>query len=250
MKAILTGGTGFIGWAGVDAKDKNDISMQLSNIRTSLDMLKLSRHLECNLFLAAGTVAEYVFNEHIIDFTKKQTPNDVYGAVKTSVHYLLEIVAEQLGQDMIWTVLPSTYGEGRTTGNILTYTITTLLEGSRPKYGNLQSMWDFAYVTDVAKAIIKIAESGRHNMTYGIGSGTHQTLRKYICTIRDLIDPKLPLGIGELENSAGKRGDMNILPSSCINIEPLTRDTGWKPAVTFEEGIKKTIQYYKDMKMR
>ena len=147
-----------LGWAGVDGKEKNNISLQLSNIQTSLDMLHLSKFLKCNLFLAAGTVAEYVFNEHVIDFSKKQTPNDVYGATKTSVHYLLEAVAAQLEQDMIWAVLPSTYGEGRTEGNILTYTITTLLEGKCPEYGNLQSMWDFVYVTDVAKAIIKIGE--------------------------------------------------------------------------------------------
>ena len=77
-----------LGWAGVDGKEKNNIPLQLSNIQTSLDMLHLSKFLKCNLFLAAGTVAEYVFNEHVIDFSKKQTPNDVYGATKTSVHYL------------------------------------------------------------------------------------------------------------------------------------------------------------------
>ncbi len=239
-----------LGWAGVDGKEKNNIPLQLSNIQTSLDMLHLSKFLKCNLFLAAGTVAEYVFNEHVIDFSKKQTPNDVYGATKTSVHYLLEAVAAQLEQDMIWAVLPSTYGEGRTEGNILTYTITTLLEGKCPEYGNLQSMWDFVYVTDVAKAIIKIGELGKHNRTYGIGSGTHQTLREYICTIRDLIDPKLPLGIGKIENSVGKTHHINILPSSCINIEPLTSDTGWEPVITFEEGIQRTIQYYKNTGMR
>lgn len=76
-----------LGWAGVDGKQKNNIPLQLSNIQASIDMLKLSRALECELFVAAGTVAEYVFNENIIDFSMKQTPNDVYGATKTAVHY-------------------------------------------------------------------------------------------------------------------------------------------------------------------
>lgn len=192
-----------LGWAGVDGKQKNNIPLQLSNIQASIDMLKLSRALECELFVAAGTVAEYVFNENIIDFSMKQTPNDVYGATKTAVHYLLEAIAEQLGQDIIWAVLPSTYGEGRQESNILTYTITMLLSEKYPRYGDLQSMWDFVYVTDVARAIIQIAERGRHNMTYGIGSGKHQTLKEYVCIIRDMINPKLPLGIGELQKQSG-----------------------------------------------
>ena len=240
-----------LGWAGVSGKEKNNIPLQLSNIETSLDMLRLSKSLKCKLFLAAGTVAEYVYNECVIDFSRKQTPIDIYGATKTSVHYLLEAVAAQLGQDMIWTVLPSTYGEGRTEDNILTYTITTLLDGKYPVYGNLQSNWDFVYVSDVAKAIIKIGEKGRHNITYGIGSGTHKTLREYVLTIRDMINPSLPLGIGEKTPPPERKiSSPGIMPSSCINIEPLTRDTGWKPEIPFEEGIQKTIQYYETKRKR
>lgn len=230
-----------LGWAGVGGKDKNDISLQLKNIQVSVDMMKLSKALGCKLFVAAGTVAEYVFNKDVIDFSVKQSPNDVYGATKVSVHYILEAVGKQLQQNMIWAVLPSTFGEGRTEDNIITYTITMLLDGKRPKYGELRQMWDFLYVTEVARAIVEIGEKGKPNMTYGIGSGEYRTLKDYVCVIRDMIDPALPLGIGEI-TSVGK----DELSSSCVNIEQLTKDTGWFPQISFEEGIERTILYYKE----
>lgn len=227
-----------LGWGGVSEKDKNNIPLQLKNIQVSIDMLRLSKEKKCDVFIAAGTVAEYVFNKDIIDVSLRQTPNDVYGATKVSVHYLLEVIARQIGQDMIWAVLPSTFGEGRKGNNIITYTITSLLKRERPVYGNLEQMWDFLYVTEVARALVMIGEKARHNTTYGIGSGTYKPLKEYVCAIRDMIDPNLPLGIGE------KTGQQGLI-SSCINIEQLKRDTGWSPVISFEDGMKRTISYYK-----
>lgn len=228
-----------LGWGGVDGSRKNDIFLQYNNIGIALDMLRVSKALHCEVFIATGTVAEYVFSRDVIDFAMKQTPNDVYGATKVAVHYMLEAVAKQIGQNMIWAVLPSTFGPGRRGDNIITYTIRTLLEGRRPLYGKLDQMWDFLYVTEVTRALAEIGEKGSYNMTYGIGSGQYRLLRDYIRTIRDMIDPELPLGIGERES----RGTEPF--SSCVNIEQLTKDTGFVPSITFEEGIRQTISYYR-----
>ena len=228
-----------LGWGGVNGSDKNNIELQISNIQISIDMLKVSKELDCSVFIAAGTVAEYVFCEGVIDFEEKQTPNDMYGATKVAVHYLLEAVAKEIEQNIIWVILPSTYGEGRSGENILTYTIISLLRGECPIYGQLNQMWDFLYVTEVARALVEIGKKGKMNMTYGIGSGEYRSLREYICIIRDMINPELPLGIGK--KKSGKRETF----SSCVNIESLTRDTGFVPKISFEEGIVKTIEYYK-----
>lgn len=229
-----------LGWAGVGGGDKNNIILQCSNIQVAIDMMHLSKDVGCSLFIATGTVAEYVFCKDVIDFHLKQTPNDVYGATKVAVHYLLDAVAQQIGQDMIWTILPSTFGEGRKRDNIITYTIVSLLQGKRPRYGNLEQMWDFLYVEEVARALADIGERGKHNKTYGIGSGEYRLLKDYICTIRDMIDPELPLGIGDLQRKTAEP------LSSCVNIEQLTKDTGFVPKVSFEDGIRRTIKYYKE----
>ncbi len=152
---------------------------------------------------------------------------------------MLETWARNNDMPFNWVVVPSTFGEGRRDNNILTYTITSLLKGEKPTYGYLNQMWDFLYVEEVVRALRLIGEKGTADKTYAIGSGIYRPLRDYVETIRDIINPKLPLGIGEKPFLSNKAF------SSCVSIKDLTADTGFVPGVTFEEGIKKTIAYYK-----
>lgn len=228
-----------LGWGGVAPENKNSIEMQLNNISMSLHALEVANSIGCKKFIASGTVAEYVFCDDVMDVNAKQTPNDMYGAAKVSAHYFLEVRARQLNQPFIWMVIPSTFGERRHDNNIITYTITSLLKGQKPTYGNLNQMWDFLYVKEVVRAIYLIGEKGKTEKVYGIGSGEYRPLKDYIEIIRDLIDPELPLGIGDVPALSEKTF------SSCVNIYDLSKDTGFIPQISFYEGIKKTIEYYK-----
>ncbi len=228
-----------LAWDGVASDKKNDVDVQLHNIKLAISAMELCKKLGCQRFIAAGTVAEYVFSKDIMNFSEKQTPNDMYGAAKTSTHYFLEVRSRQLRQDFNWVIIPSTFGEYREDNNIITYTIRTLLKGEKPSYGQLDQMWDFLYVGEVVKALRLIGEKGKSNTIYGIGSGVFKPLRDYIIKIRDIINPDLSLGIGE-------RNDMDVQTfSSCVNTIDLIRDTGYTPTIKFEDGIKKTINYWK-----
>lgn len=134
---------------------------------------------------------------------------------------------------------PSTFGERRTDSNIITYTIKTLLNGQKPFYGDLHQMWDFLYVKDVVRALRLTGEKGASGKVYGIGSGEYRMLVEYIRCIRDIIDPALPLGIGE------NREQSRRTVSSCVNNYDLKRDTGFQPVYSFEDGIRRTIDYFK-----
>lgn len=228
-----------LAWSGTENAQKNNTELQLENLGFSLKLLEYATNMEARCFIATGTVAEYSFCRDVMDLSKKQTPNDMYGAAKTAVHYLLETRARMLKMPFIWAVLPSTYGERRKADNIVTYTILSLLRKEKPRYGNLEQMWDFLYAYDVARALLLIGEKGIQSKTYGVGSGVHKPLKDYIMTIRDLIDPNLALGIGEVASYSEKTF------SSCVNIHELQTDTGFKPSVTFEEGIRRTIAYYR-----
>lgn len=231
-----------LAWAGVSTKQKNDGQLQLENIHFSMEMLEYAKKIGAGRFLGMGTVAEYAFSENTIEANgSRQTPNDMYGAAKTSAHYMLEAYARILNIPFNWVVLPSTFGEGRRDDNIITYTITTLLRREKPQYGMLMQMWDFLYVGEVARALWLIGEKGQYAKTYGIGSGVYRQLKDYIVKIRDIIDPDLNLGIGEKPALSDKAF------SSCVNIYELAKDTGFEPEVTFEEGIRKTIEYYQKL---
>jgi len=230
-----------LAWEGVAPEKKNDRSVQVKNIDLALEMLEFAQKIHAKKFMATGTVAEYAFCEDVMDVYAKQTPNDLYGASKTAAHYMLETWARNIGMPFNWVVIPSTFGEGRRDNNILTYTIRTLLKGEKPSYGYLNQMWDFLYVAEVARALRLIGEKGKPGKIYAIGSGIYKPLREYVEIIRDCINPDLPLGIGEHPELSDKAF------SSCVSIKELTEDTGFRPEISFENGIKKTIEYYKQI---
>jgi nucleoside-diphosphate-sugar epimerase len=229
-----------LAWAGVASDMKNESKLQMENIELSMEMLEFASSIGVKRFIATGTVAEYAFSENIMDINGRQTPNDMYGAAKTATHYMLETRARILKVPFNWAVVPSTFGEGRKDNNIITYTINSLLKGEKPSYGYLLQMWDFLHVKEVARALYLIGEKGLPGKTYGIGSGVFKPLKDYIEKIRDIIDPSLPLGIGDIPSLSDKAF------SSCVSIYDITKDTGFVPEISFEEGIKRTIPYYRD----
>lgn len=84
-----------------------------------------------------------------------------------------------------------------------------------------------------------IGEKGVNGKTYAVGSGIFKPLKDYIMKIRDIIDPEADLGIGEIPSYSNKAF------STCVSIFDLTKDTGFVPEVSFEEGLKRTIPYYR-----
>lgn len=228
-----------LAWNGVQPEKKNDIRVQLANIPMSLHALETANQVGCGRFIAAGSVAEYAMEDGVMDLSAKARPDDFYGAGKAAARHFLTVKARHLRQPLIWTIIPSTFGEDRLDNNIITYTILSLLNGAETRYGSLTQMWDFLYVSETARALRLIGERGQSGMTYGIGSGIYRPLRDYVETIRDIIDPSLELGIGKLPSVTGQNG------SSCVDIYDLIRDTGFYPQVSFEEGIRKTVDGFR-----
>jgi len=228
-----------LGWGGVAPEQKNDLEIQFANIRSSVDAVRFASKIGCARFVGIGTASEYVYCDGLISSKEPPSPADFYGAAKVSARYMSKQLADMLGIGFIWTILPSTFGPRRNDNNIVTYTIRTLLDGGCPSYTKLEQMWDFLYIEDVVNALFLIGKKGVDGKFYGIGSGVHRPLREYIESIRDAVNPDLPLGVGDRPYPQG------TVPSSCIDANVLVADTGFTPTFTFEEGIEKTIHYFK-----
>lgn len=230
-----------LAWEGVSPELKNNYQLQFSNISLAMDMLKICHELGCRLFVGTGTVAEYALTTDVMDLRSKQRPNDMYGAAKVATHFFLDVGARAMGQSYIWAVIPSTFGERRLDNNIITYTIKSLLKEEKPMYGDLNQMWDFLYVSEVVYALRLIAERGDKGMVYGIGSGQYKPLKEYIYQIKEIMKSDVELGIGEIPS----QNDRSF--SSCVNIYDLIKDTGFKPRVSFEEGITRTVKFWQQL---
>ncbi|WFR56312.1 NAD(P)-dependent oxidoreductase [Anaerocolumna sp. AGMB13025] len=228
-----------LAWVGVSSTLKNDEEIQLKNIEYSLNILKLAREIGIKKIIFTGSVSEYAYNKEAVSGIDIPSPADFYSATKVATHYVCDIYARLNNLNFIWVLISSIYGPGREDNNLITYSIKSFLKKERPSFTRLEQRWDYIYIDDLLEALYSVGEAGKNQMIYPIGSGENFQLYHYVKVIRNLIDKNLPIGIGDLPYKTKQ------IDNSVVDISKLKSDTGYIPKYSFERGISKTIEYFK-----
>ena len=227
-------------WGGVRPEERNDTDIQVKNIRMTLECIKIAKGLGVKRFICPGSTNEYLYYGKPINKEAIPSPSNAYGAAKIAVRYLCSDYASRNGIDFIYAIITGIYAADRKDNNVIFYTIDKLLRGEKPSLTKLEQLWDYVYIDDVVEAMYLIGEKGKEGSVYAIGHGDNWQLSNYISLIHQLIDPSLPLGIGDIPYADNK------LPSSCIDLSDIQRDTGYVPKVGFMEGISLVINRMKE----
>lgn len=231
-------------WNGVKPELRENLDVQLSNIAITIKCLEFAEKKGIKRFLYPGSTNEYLYYGKPLNDDAIPSPKDAYGSVKVALKYISSQFAKKRKITFLYTVITGIYASDRRDNNVIFYTIDKLLKGEKPSLTKLEQLWDYVYVDDVVKALYLVAEHGKEDVVYAIGHGDNWSLRKYIEIIRNIINPNLPLGIGEKSYTDSK------LPSSCIDLSNITRDTGFVPDVDFEDGIECVIRSIKEEKAK
>lgn len=229
-------------WQGVNADDRDNFDVQTGNIGMALDAVRFAGSLSAKKFITPGSTNEYLYYGKPIDQNAVPSPSNAYGSVKVAVRFLAQSLAEKFGMEFVYPVITGIYAADRKDNNVLFYTIEKLLRHEKPSLTRLEQLWDYVYIDDVVEALSLLGDNGRDGVLYAIGKGDNQPLYRYIEQIRDLIDPALPLGIGEIPYRNG------WMPCSCVDLAAIHRDTGFVPRVEFEDGIRRVIAAIKEEK--
>jgi dTDP-glucose 4,6-dehydratase len=117
-----------------------------------------------------------------------------------------------------------------------------------PLYGDGQQRRDWLYVTDHCAAIRAVLDRGRIGETYNIGGRTEKTNVDVVHTLCDILDAEKPRTGGgsyrqQIEFVGDRPGHDRRYAMDAGKIE---RELGWKPAETFETGLRKTVRWYLD----
>jgi len=229
------------GWDGTYGDSRNDMYLQNKNVQYTIDAVHLAEKLGCTTFLGTGSQAEYgrVADGVKISPSLPAFPENGYGIAKLCAGQMSRIECKKLGIKHIWVRILSTYGPFDGPQTMVMSGIIKMLNGERPQYTKGEQMWDYLYCDDAANAFYCAAEKGVDGSIYCIGSGEVRPLREYITIIRDTVKPDQEIGFGEVPYF-----DKQVM-YLCADIENLTKDTGFKPQISFEEGIKKTVEWYK-----
>lgn len=228
-------------WNGTYGDSRDNARLQERNIKDTLDAVELAAHLGCKTFVGAGSQAEFGRVEGKISDELPKNPVTGYGMAKLSACNLSRIACERLGIRHNWGRIVSTYGPRDNSFTMVMSSIIRMLNGERVKFTKGEQVWDYLYGGDCSRAFYLIGERGQHGKAYTIGSGETRYLKNFIASIRDIVNPELEIGIGEIEYYP------NQVMKLCADISELQQDTGFKPSVSFEEGIQKTINWYRSM---
>ena len=226
-------------WNGVHSDFRNDYYRQSGNIFSLINILSIAKNLKVKKTIIPGSASEYASSTMPITGNNKPAPVDAYGAIKSSCHLISNLWSIENNLPLIWIVPSSIYGPGRNDNNILTYAIKTLLKGDKPLFTPLEQRWDYIFIDDYIEALLLVADKGITGKNYTIGYGAARELRDYVFIIKDIINSSLCLGIGE-KPYKGKKPD-----NSEMDISELINDTGFRPLVKFEDGIRRTIEWIK-----
>lgn len=228
-----------LGWEGTFGDSRNNEELQRKNVKYTFDAVWLAYKLGASVFIGAGSQAEYgrVAEGIKLGAATPAHPENAYGAGKLKAGVDSRALCKALGIRHIWCRILSVYGPGDGNKTMIMSGIYSLLKGERPKYTKGEQMWDYMFVEDTARAMVALADNGVDGRIYPLGNGKVRPLREYMEIIRDNIDADADLGIGELEYAPGQ------VMYLCADISELIRDTGFEPAIPFEYGIQKTIDW-------
>ncbi len=228
-----------LGWAGTFGEERNQMFLQNQNIRCTLDAVKLASRLGCQVFVGAGSQAEYgrVKDGVRLAGDTPAFPENGYGIAKLAAGQMSRIYSRELGISHIWMRILSIYGPWDTEKTMVMSAIDALIRGERPVFSKGEQLWDYLYVKDAARALYLASVRGKDGSVYPLGSGQVKQLKNYITQLRDAVEPSAALGIGELPYRPGQ------VMYLCADIRELTKDTGFVPNYTFEEGIRETVAW-------
>ncbi|MGO5315094.1 NAD-dependent epimerase/dehydratase family protein [Bilifractor sp. LCP21S3_A7] len=228
-----------LAWAGTSGAERADYILQISNITNTLRTIDTLKKIGVKRFVGVGTLAEKdVLNYHLCDGS---TPNAVsnYGTAKLSAHLFSKTLCCKNEMEYVWCCLANTFGEENTTSNFVNMACMKMLKGERAAFTAGEQLYDLNYISDTVKALVAASFYGHSGTSYYLGSGHPRKLKEYIRIIRDTIDPDIPLYLGEIPYNG------RSLSEEDYSIAKLTTDTEFIPEVSFETGIRNTVEWLK-----
>jgi dTDP-glucose 4,6-dehydratase len=180
---------------------------------------------------------------------KQYEPNSPYSASKAASDHLVRAYHHTYGLPVLTTNCSNNYGPYHFPEKLIPLVIHNALAGKPlPIYGDGQQVRDWLYVKDHASAIRRVLESGRVGETYNVGGWNEKPNLDVVHTLCAILDELSPRADGK--SYAEQITYVTDRPGHdrryAIDASKINRELGWKPAETFETGIRKTVQWYLD----
>ena len=211
-----------------------------TNVQGTLNLLQAAKEIGVERFLQVSTDEVYGTLGKTGYFTETTplAPNSPYSASKASADMLARTYYETYKMPVLNTRCSNNYGPYQYPEKLIPFFISQLLKGEKvPVYGDGLNVRDWLYVYDHCEAIDVVLHKGRVGEVYNIGGHNEKTNLEITHLILDAMG-KDESSIKYVEDRLGHDRRYAICNDKIQN------ELGWKPSLTFEHGIKLTIDWY------
>ncbi|MFK0331750.1 dTDP-glucose 4,6-dehydratase [Rhizobium sp. NPDC090275] len=176
-------------------------------------------------------------------------PNSPYSASKAASDHLVRAYFHTYGLPVVTTNCSNNYGPLHFPEKLIPLVIHNALRGRPlPIYGDGMQIRDWLYVKDHCSAIRRVLEAGRLGETYNIGGWNERANLHVVTTLCEVLDELQPRSDGKKysEQIAFVTDRPGHDRRYAIDARKIEAELGWRPAETFESGIRKTVRWYLD----
>jgi dTDP-glucose 4,6-dehydratase len=180
--------------------------------------------------------------------TNAYEPNSPYSASKAASDHLVRAWHHTYGLPTLTTNCSNNYGPWQFPEKLIPLVVANALAGKPlPVYGDGMNVRDWLYVGDHCAAIRRVLAAGRPGETYNVGGENEMPNLVIVRTICALLDELVPDPAGPRERLITFVKDRPGHDRRyAIDARKIERELGWRPAETFETGIRKTVRWYLD----
>lgn len=201
-------------------------------------------HISTDEVFGALSCGDDAFNEET-----PYTPSSPYAASKAASDHFVRAWYKTYGLPVVLSNCSNNYGPFHFPEKLIPLMILNALEGKPlPVYGKGENIRDWLFVEDHARALELVMRSGRVGASYNIGGNSERTNLQVVEAVCDLLDQKRPRADG-----GSHRTLITSVPDRpghdhryAIDASRINQDLGWKPSVSFDEGLARTVDWYLD----
>jgi len=219
-----------LAWEGTRAPQRDDAEIQRGNYVGAVDAWNAAEALDCSVFLCTGSQAECGKITGAADESLECHPITEYGRQKLHALETLTELSERSSMRLVWARVFSLYGERDFENSLISSAVRKMLNDQPIEMTAATQLWDYLYVGDAVDALISLTENAGCRGIYNLANGNYRPLREFVEEMKTVLDSKSELIFGAVPYRS--EGAVSLTP----NVDRL-KATGWRPAVTFADGI-------------
>jgi GDP-L-fucose synthase len=241
---VLVHLAGLVG--GIDSNRTRPGQFFYDNMLMGMNVVHAAMQFEVKKLVMVGTTCSYPkftrcpFNEYDLFDGLPEETNAPYGIAKRALYIMLEAYRQEYGLEFSYLIPANLYGPGDRSDHVIPMLIKKCLsDDDLIVWGSGEASRDFAYVEDVADALVLAVEGDAHPKPINLGSGREIKISELVELIRTLI--------GHTGAVKYNRGKPNGQPRRCLDTRRAEHILGWKAITPLEQGLKSTVEWWREI---